>query len=228
MFEPVLNESLIKRAQEKGLLKINLHDLRLYSEDTHRKVDAPPFGGGQGMVFTPQPLFSAVESILGHPACPLKKKDPLVKTVLFSPKGKILDQKKAKEFLACERLILIAPRYEGIDERVRDHLADEEISLGDYILSGGELPAMVFIDCLTRLIPGVVSDPASIKEESFEDFLLDYPVYTRPRDFRGMLVPEVLTSGDHQKIRSWRRQKAEELTRDRRPDLWKKRKNTDK
>ncbi len=222
MFEPVMNETLIKRAQAKGLLKVNVHDLRAYSDDSHRKVDAPPYGGGQGMVFSPQPVFKAVESLLGYPVYPAAGKDPAKRIILFSPQGRQMNQKMLRQYLAYERLILIAPRYEGIDERVRRYCAEEEISLGDYILSGAELAGMVFIDCLTRLIPGVVSSPDSIVQESFENGLLDYPVYTRPQDFRGLKVPDELMSGDHKKIEEWRKRKAEEITRCQRPDLWEK------
>ncbi len=225
MFGSVISETMIKRAQEKGLLKIKVHDLRAYSSDSHQKVDDAPYGGGAGMVFKPEPLFCAVEDILGYPVYPPEREDPTKKVVLFSPKGKRLNQKVAREMLKFQRLILIAPRYEGVDERVRDHLIDEEISLGDYILSGGELAAMVFIDCLARLIPGVVSSADSIIQESFEDNLLDYPVYTRPEDFRGLKVPHVLRDGDHARIAAWRREKSREITKELRPDLWEKRSN---
>ena len=218
MFSPVINESIIKRAQNKGLVKINIHDLRDYTEDVHKKVDAPSYGGG-GMVFMAQPVFSCVESVLGGK----KKKDSKKRVVLFSPKGKKLNQRMVRKFLKYQRLVLIAPRYEGVDERVRKHLADEEISIGDYVLSGGELASMVFIDSIVRLIPGVVSDRESVKKESFEDDLLDYPHYTRPEDFRGLKVPGVLLSGNHKEIQNWRKKKAEEETRKLRPDLSKKR-----
>ena len=220
MFSPVIGESIIKRAQAKGLVKINLHDLRSFSDDPHQKVDAPSYGSG-GMVFSPQPLFSAVESLVGKRGSPKAKKNPDTKVILFSPQGKTLTQKKVHKFLRCEHLVLIAPRYEGVDERVRKHLIDEEISIGDYVLSGGEIPAMVFIDSLVRLIPGVVSDQKSVQNESFEKGLLDYPHYTRPQEFRGLKVPSVLCSGDHKKIKEWRRKKALENTKKKRPDLMK-------
>jgi tRNA (guanine37-N1)-methyltransferase len=218
MFLPVIEETIIKRAQQKGLVKINLHNLRDYSPLSGKKVDAPSYGGG-GMVFRCEPLFLCVESILGYRVYPKEKKDPKKRIILFTPKGKVLNQKLIKKFLKYERLILIAPRYEGVDERVRKYLTEEEISLGDYILSGAELATMVFIDCLVRIIPGVVADIDSIKEESFEGNLLDWPHYTRPSDFRGLKVPKVLLSGDHKKIKEWRIKKAEELTKKRRPDL---------
>ena len=218
MFTPVIDESIIKRARAKGLLKINLHDLRTYTDDPHKKIDAPGYGGG-GMVFKPEPLFSAVEHILKCRAYPKEKSDKNKRIVLFSPQGKKLNQQLLKKFLTYERLILIAPRYEGVDERVVNCLADEEISIGDYVLSGAELAAMVFIDSIARLIPGVVSDRSSIENESFENGLLDYPAYTRPEDFRGLKVPEVLLSGNHDKIKKWRKDKAYEATKKKRPDL---------
>ncbi len=218
MFAPVINESIIKRAQTKGLLKINIHDLRKYTDDPHKKVDAPGYGGG-GMVFRPEPFFKATESILGYKIYPPEKKDKNKRIILLSPQGKTLKQATAKKFLNYERLILLAPRYEGVDERVARYLAEEEVSVGDYVLSGAELAAMLFVDCVTRLIPGVVSDKESIKRESFENKLLDYPSYTRPEDFRGLKVPEVLLSGNHGKIDKWREEKALEATKKKRPDL---------
>ena len=220
MFAPVVNESIIKRAQTKGLAKINVHDLRKYTDDPHKKVDAPGYGGG-GMVFGPEPFFKATESILGYKIYPPEKKDKNKRIVLLSPQGKTLKQATAKKFLNYERIILLAPRYEGVDERVAKYLAEEEISIGDYVLSGAELAAMVFVDCIVRLIPGVVSDKESIKRESFENKLLDYPSYTRPEDFRGLKVPEVLLSGNHGKIDKWRKEKAVETTKRKRPDLLK-------
>jgi len=221
MFSPVIDESIIKRARAKGLLKINLHDLRDYTDDPHKKIDAPAYGGG-GMVFKPEPVFGAVEKILGYKVHPKVKTDKNKRIVLLSPQGKRLNQQLLKKFLAFERLILIAPRYEGVDERVVKYVAEEEISIGDYILSGAELAAMVFIDSVARLIPGVVSDRDSIKNESFEGNLLDYPAYTRPEDFRGLKVPEILLSGNHDKIKKWRKEKAYETTRKKRPDLLEK------
>ncbi len=223
MFSPVIGESIIKRAQDKGLVKIRIHDLRDFSTDKHRKIDSPSYGGG-GMVFQVTPCFKAVELILGDKVDPGKKKNKNTKVLLFTPKGKTLNQETVKQFLKTERLILLAPRYEGVDERVREYLVDEEISIGDYVLSGAELPSMVFVDALTRLIPGVVSDKDSIKNESFESFLLDYPHYTKPAEFRNLKVPEILLSGDHEKINKWRKKKALEFTKKRRPDLLKKNK----
>lgn len=218
MFSPVIGESIIKRALNKGLVKIAIHDLRDYTCDPHRKVDAPSYGGG-GMVFKPAPFFAAVEAILGKDRGAKKDRNRQKKVILFSPQGKTLHQKMVREFLKCEHLVLLAPRYEGVDERVRKYLVDEEISIGDYILSGAELPAMVFIDSLVRLIPGVVSDKESVQKESFENNLLDFPHYTRPEDFRGLKAPAVLLSGNHRKIEQWRREKAREVTKRKRPDL---------
>ena len=225
MFSPVLGESMIKRAQDKGLVKINIHNLRDYCCDLHKKVDAPSFGGGPGMIFRPEPIFKAVESILGYSLYPEKTEDNKKIIVFFTPQGKILNQKLAKEFLDFERIILLSGRYEGIDERIKRYLIEKEISLGDYVLSGGELPVMVFIDALTRIIPGVVSCRNSIKQDSFGNNLLDYPHYTRPRNFRGLKVPDVLLSGNHSKIASWRSAQALKSTLQKRPDLLKKKKN---
>jgi tRNA (guanine37-N1)-methyltransferase len=210
MFAPVLGESIIKRAITKGLVRINVHDLREYSDDSHKKIDAPSYGGG-GMVFTPQPLFSAVEKLKGMGA----------RVVLMGPQGKRLNQKMVRSFLNSDQLIILAPRYEGVDERVRENIIDDEVSIGDYVLSGGELPAMVFIDSIVRLIPGVVSDSESVANESFENDLLDYPHYTWPQEFRGLKVPEVLAGGNHKKIVEWRKNRALELTKKLRPDLLK-------
>jgi tRNA (guanine37-N1)-methyltransferase len=218
MFYPVIGESIIKRAANKGLVKINVHDLRNYTSDPHKKIDAPSYGGG-GMVFKTEPLFCAAESILGYKIYPKDKKDNKKRIIIFSPQGKTLTQKLIKKFLNYERLILLAPRYEGVDERVMKYLAEEEISIGDYILSGAELATMVFIDCLVRLIPGVVSDKESIRQESFESGFLDFPHYTRPESFRGLKVPPVLLSGNHQKIEEWRKLKTIRVTRKKRPDL---------
>ncbi len=217
MFEAVLKESILKRAQDKGLVKINIHNLRDFSGDPNKRIDAPSYGGG-GMVFQIEPVYKALEFILGSGAAETKGLSR-TKKILFTPKGKTLNQERLKDFLECQRLVLIAPRYEGIDQRVSDHLVDEEISVGDYILSGGELPAMVFSDCLIRLIPGVVSDRESIQQESFQKKILDYPHYTRPAEFRGLKVPDTLLSGDHQKIKEWRAKAAAKITQKQRPDL---------
>jgi tRNA (guanine37-N1)-methyltransferase len=219
MFAPVLGESIIKRAQQKRKVKILIHDLRDYTLDKHRKVDDRPFGGGSGMVLCAEPIFRAVEALNPKP----ETRNP--KVILLTPQGKTLTQKLAKTLSREKHLILICGHYEGVDERVRRHLADEEISIGDYVLTGGELPAMVLVDALVRLVPGVLGDKNSLNFESFTGNLLEYPQYTRPADFRGFRVPAVLLSGDHQKIERWRRQQAAGRTKNRRPDLLKGRKN---
>jgi tRNA (guanine37-N1)-methyltransferase len=215
MFAGILNESIIKRAQKKSKVKIIIHDLREYSQDKHRKVDDRPFGGGSGMVMKPEPIFRAIEALTKNAKS--KIKNP--KVILLSPRGKTLNQKLAKKLAKCNHLVLICGHYEGIDERVRQYLVDEEISIGDYVLTGGELPSMVLIDCIVRLIPGVLGDRDSLSFESFENSLLEYPHYTRPADFRGYKVPKVLLSGNHKIIESWRKNQALKITKNRRPDL---------
>ena len=211
MFGPILNESIVKRAQEKKKVKIHVHDLRDYSEDKkHRKVDDRPFGGGPGMVMMAQPLFDAVKTIKA------KRKAIVIYT---SPSGKPFAQIHAKRLTKAKNLIIICGHYEGIDERVREHLVDEEISVGDYVLTGGELPAMIIVDAVTRLIPGVLGKEASLLHESFEDNLLEGPQYTRPADFRGKKVPDVLLSGNHNAIEKWRKSQALAKTKKVRPDL---------
>jgi len=220
MFAPVLNESIVKRAQNKGKVKICVHDLRDYTFDKHRKVDDRPFGGGSGMVMNPEPIFNAVKALTGdrRPATGRQK------IILLAPQGKKLDHKMAKRLSKCKHLILICGHYEGVDDRVREALVDEVVSIGDYVLTGGELPAMVLVDSIVRLIPGVLGDKNSLNFESFEGNLLEYPQYTRPALFKGMSVPGILLSGDHKKIDAWRRQEALKLTKQKRPDLIKERK----
>lgn len=213
MFAPILNESIIKRAQKKGKAKIYVHNLRDYTLDKHRKVDDRPFGGGSGMVMNAEPIFRAVEAIKSK----VRRQNSQV--ILLCPQGENLNQKTAKRLTGYKHLILICGHYEGVDERVREHLADEEISIGDYVLTGGELPAMVLVDSVVRLIPGVLGDKNSLNFESFEDNLLEYPQYTRPADFRGFKVPAILLSGDHKKIEAWRQKQALKKTRQRRPNL---------
>jgi tRNA (guanine37-N1)-methyltransferase len=215
MFGPVLNESIIKRAQNKGKVKIYLHDLRDFTSDKHRKLDDRPFGGGSGMVLGAEPIFNAVESITSHVA----GRTPHV--ILLCPQGKQLNQKLSGRLTKYKHLILICGHYEGVDERVRKYLVDEEISIGDYVLTGGELPAMVLVDAVVRLLPGVLGDRNSLNFESFESNLLEYPHYTRPAKFRGMSVPRILLSGDHKQIEIWRKQQALKRTKQRRPDLLK-------
>jgi len=214
MFSAVLDESIIKRAQKKGKVKFFVHDLRDYTLDKHRKVDDRPFGGGSGMVIQVEPIFRAIQAIK-------KKIKGKSKVILLCPQGKRFNQERAGKLAKCRNLILICGHYEGVDERVRLYLADEEISIGDYILTGGELAAMVVVDSLVRLIPGVLGDKNSLNFESFEGNLLEYPQYSRPSKFKNWPVPEVLVSGAHDKIEAWRKQEALKRTRQRRPDLLK-------
>ena len=215
VFKPYVNESILKIAQEKGKLEIRLHNLRDYTLDKHRKVDDRPFGGGPGMILTPEPVFRAVEHVN---QISKSKNENKAKIILLTPQGKTLNQKLAEKLSKRKQLILICGRYEGVDERVRESLIDEEISIGDYILSGGG-GALVLTDSLARLLPGVLGHKDSNVRESFSNNLLEYPQYTRPADFRGMRVPEVLLSGDHKKIEGWRKQQAVTITKKKRPDL---------
>jgi len=221
MLEGPLGFSILKRAREAGIVTIRVHDLRAWAEDRHHKVDDAPYGGGGGMVLMPGPLFAAVEDIrLRHPA----KRD---RTILFCPQGIRYDQEAARRLSGYDRLILICGRYEGVDERVREHLADEAISIGDYVLTGGEIPALAVIDSVTRLLPGALGDEEAPTRDSFWDGSLDHPHYTRPAEFRGHKVPEVLLSGDHGKIAAWRREQARARTAERRPDLLERRREDD-
>jgi len=215
MFSAVLDESMIKQAQAKGKVKIFLHDLRDYTLDKHRKVDDRPFGGGSGMLIQAEPIFRVVEAIK-------KKIRVKAEVILLCPQGDKFTQKKAKELSGCRNLILICGHYEGVDERVRRYLVDAQISIGDYVLTGGELPAMVLVDSVVRLIPGVLGNKNSLNFESFEGNLLEYPQYSRPAKFRDYMVPEVLISGAHNKISAWRKIEALKRTKQRRPDLLKK------
>ena len=220
MFESPFGDSIIQRAREEGLLDLRVHDLRDYSLNKHRKVDDTPFGGGVGMVMNVEPIARVLAAI--------KKEVPETRTILLSPGGRPFDQEKAWELSRLPSLTLICGRYEGIDERVRLHFVDEEISIGDYILTGGEIPAMVLVEAISRLVPGVLGDPESTVEESFAGDLLEYPQYTRPRDYQGFKVPEILVSGDHKKIRDWQKAEALKKTARVRPDLLKKNKRQDK
>ncbi len=218
MFSAVLDESIIKRAQAKGKVKIFTHDLRNFTLDKHRKVDDRPFGGGSGMIIQAEPVFRAVEAVK-------KKIKGKSKVILLCPQGKRFNQDYARKLSKCAGLIFICGHYEGVDERVRLHLADEEISIGDYLLTGGELAAMVVVDSVVRLIPGVLGDKNSLNFESFEGNLLEYPQYSRPAKFRNWPVPGVLVSGDHHKISLWRKLEALKRTGLRRPDLLKNKSN---
>lgn len=205
-----LNESIIGRAREKSLIEINLINIRDFSKDKHKKVDDTPYGGGAGMIMKPDVVYDAYASV----------KDEKAKVIYMSPQGKKLNQDKVIELSKESHLILLCGHYEGIDQRVIDEIVDEEISIGDYVLTGGELPAMVLIDAVSRYVDGVLSD-GSTDEESFRNNLLEYPQYTRPEEFRGRKVPEVLISGHHENIKKWREQKSQEITKIKRPDLLK-------
>jgi len=217
VFKSILGESIIKRAQKKGLLKIIVHNLRDYTRDKHRKVDDRPFGGGPGMLFKPDPIFRAVEYIKA------KSKSKELKIILLTPQGNTLNQKVAQRLSKNKHLVLICGHYEGVDHRVSSIIIKKNIYIGDYILTGGELPAMVLVDAITRLIPKVLGDKDSAKSESFCHGLLEYPQYTRPANYKGKKVPRVLLSGDHQAIAKWRKEQALKTTKKKRPELLKKR-----
>jgi tRNA (guanine37-N1)-methyltransferase len=210
--EGPLQQSILQRAQEHDVVTIRVHDLRAFTTDKHRQIDDYPFGGGAGMVLKPEPLFRAVEAIEDEAGAPDE-------VVYLTPDGERLTQPIANRLSTEEHLVLIAGHYKGIDQRVRDALVTREISIGDYVLSGGELPALVLVDAVVRLVPGVLGDASSALTDSFQDGLLDAPVYTRPAEFRGREVPSVLRSGNHQRIEAWRDEKRLEKTRERRPDL---------
>ncbi len=212
MFESPLGHSIIKRACEAGIVNIALTNIRDFAKGPHFKVDDKPYGGGPGMIMAPPPVFECYEHV-----CSLSPKKP--KTIILTPQGSPFDHRKATELAAEDRLLFIAGRYEGFDERIRIGLDAEQISVGDYVLSGGELAAMVIIDAVIRLLPGALGDEDSAKDDSFSDSLLEYPQYTRPEDFRGMKVPDVLLSGNHAEIAKWRKEQAVERTKKQRPDL---------
>ncbi len=240
-FRGPLDYGIVRRAREAGLIEISVHDLRNFTSDRHKTVDDRPFGGGEGMVMKPEPIFACVES-MGIPSQEQRRAHESRETVvLLSPQGRMFNQSVAQELAALERMVLLCGRYEGVDERVAEHLADQEISIGDYVLSGGEMAAAVMVDAITRLVPGALGNAASAQQESFtaglkdaslncdtpdstcaSGGLLDYPHYTRPAEFRGAAVPEVLLGGNHEQIRKWRRKKALEKTLRNRPDLLEK------
>ena len=217
-FREVFDFGIIRRAKVSEIVEIRIHDIREFTTDKHRMTDDRPFGGGDGMVFKPEPIFNAIESILG--TCGRENYPPQTKVVLLTPQGRVLKQAVAKELAdETEQLVLICGRYEGVDERVSEALVTDEISIGDYVLSGGEPAAIVMVDAIVRLLPNALGSETSAENDSFSSGLLDYPHYTQPRDFRGMPVPEVLLSGNHAEIEKWRRQKALEKTRKFRQDL---------
>jgi len=213
MVEGPLAEGIVARAIAKGILDVRVHDLRAFTTDRHRVVDDMPFGGGPGMVLKPEPLFTAVDRIREERGTPAT-------VILTSPDGERLTHDVAGRLAALDHVVILCGRYEGVDERVREHLATETISIGDYVVSGGELPALVIVDAVARLVPGVVGDESSVAGDTFaRDGLLDFPQYTRPADFRGLTVPPVLLSGHHAAIEKWRREQAIARTRRHRPDL---------
>jgi tRNA (guanine37-N1)-methyltransferase len=209
LFDAPLRTSLLGKAVEAGRIEVSVRDLREHGLGRHRSVDDEPYGGGAGMVMRPEPIFAAVEAV----------EEEGSHVVLLSPRGARLDQAMASRLAGLDHLILVCGRYEGVDQRVGDHLVDEEVSIGDYVLAGGEVAALVLIEAVSRLVPGVVGNPQSLRSESHAAGLLEYPQYTRPAEFRGWRVPDVLVSGDHGAVERWREERAEELTRERRPDL---------
>jgi len=211
VFEPYLQTSILQRARQRGLLQVNLYNIRDWTHDRHHVTDDEPYGGGGGMVMKPEPVFAAVEGVLGSPApCPV---------VLLTPQGRLFNQTVAQELALQPRLALLCGRYEGVDERVRQYLVSDEISIGDYVLTGGELPALVLVDAIARTLPGVLGDPEGAWDDSHASGLLEYPHYTRPPEFRGWGVPDALLSGDHARIARWRREQSLLRTWQRRPDL---------
>ena len=215
IFDGPLRESLLGKAVAGGVVDVRLHDLRDFTTDRHRQVDDEPYGGGPGMVMKPGPVVAAVEALASGSG----EGGPAPRVVLLSPAGRRLDQQLVRDLAGEPWLVLVCGRYEGVDERVVEALGAEEVSIGDYVLSGGEVPALVLLEAVTRLVPGVVGKEESLARDSFEDGILDHPHYTRPRDFRGLEVPEVLLSGNHAEIERWRREAAEAKTRRNRPDL---------
>lgn len=215
MVETVLSESIIGRAQKNGILDVHAHNIRDYSENKHRRVDDTPYGGGRGMLMAAPPVWNCWQAVLAGAG-----ESEQIRTIYLSPRGKTFTQKDAGRLAQYDRLILLCGHYEGIDQRAVDAVADEEISIGDYVLTGGELPACILADSVGRLIDGVLPEAECHEKESFEKYLLEYPQYTRPEVFRGEHVPEVLLSGHHENIDKWRLAKAEEVTRQRRPDLY--------
>jgi tRNA (guanine37-N1)-methyltransferase len=223
VFPAYLDTSIIKRARERGLIQVNIHNIREYTHDKHHTTDDMPYGGGGGMVMKPEPVFEAIESVLGQETLPTSPEaEANVPVILLTPQGRVFNQSIAKELSQHKKIALLCGRYEGIDERIRENIITDEISIGDYVLTGGELPALVLIDAVSRLLPEVLGDPTGAEDDSHAMGLLEYPHYTRPPEFRGWKVPEVLLSGDHGKIDKWRRQQALMRTFKKRPDMLEK------
>jgi tRNA (guanine37-N1)-methyltransferase len=220
VFPPYLESSILQRARQRGLIDVHVHNIRDYTRDRHHTTDDTPYGGGGGMVMKPEPVFEAVETVLGFDSRQIQPTP--IPVILLTPQGRVFTQRVAEELSAHERIALLCGRYEGVDERIREHLVTDEISIGDYVLTGGELPALMIIDAVSRLIPGVLGDPTGAEDDSHSMGLLEYPHYTRPPEFRGWQVPEVLLSGDHGRIEKWRREQALTRTLSRRPDILEK------
>lgn len=223
VFPSYLDTSILKRARERGLIQVNVHNIRDYTRDKHHTTDDQPYGGGGGMVMKPEPVFEAIETVLGLASPPsTPEAGSNIPIILLTPQGRVFNQSIAKELSQYPRLALLCGRYEGIDERIRENLVTDEISIGDYVLTGGELPALILIDAVARLLPEVLGDPTGAEDDSHAMGLLEYPHYTRPPEFRGSKVPDVLLSGDHKKIDQWRREQALERTFRKRPDMLEK------
>jgi tRNA (guanine37-N1)-methyltransferase len=223
IFPPYLDSSILNRARQKGLIDVRVHNIRDYAHDKHHMTDDTPYGGGGGMVMKPEPIFEAVETVLGIAPLPTQPKpDSNTPIILLTPQGRVFNQRIAEELSRYEHIALLCGRYEGVDERIREHLVTDEISIGDYVLTGGELPALMIIDAVSRLLPGVLGDPTGAEDDSHSMGLLEYPHYTKPPEFRGAKVPDVLVSGNHAKIEKWRREQALTRTFNKRPDMLEK------
>ena len=217
VFPPYLESSILQRARQRGLIDVRIHNIRDYTHDRHHTTDDTPYGGGGGMVMKPEPVFEAVESVLGISS--VQAQTIPVPVILLTPQGRVFTQHIAEELARYERIALLCGRYEGVDERIRRHLVTDELSVGDYVLTAGELPALLVIDAVSRLIPRVLGDPTGAEDDSHSMGLLEYPHYTRPPEFRGWKVPDILLSGDHAKIETWRREQALQRTFNKRPDM---------
>jgi tRNA (guanine37-N1)-methyltransferase len=223
VFPSYLDTSILKRARERGLITVNVHNIRDYTHDKHHTTDDQPYGGGGGMVMKPEPVFEAIETVLGHASPPSTPEvESNIPIILLTPQGRVFNQSIAKELSQYKKIALLCGRYEGIDERIRENLVTDQISIGDYVLTGGELPALILIDAVSRLLPDVLGDPTGAEDDSHAMGLLEYPHYTRPPEFRGNKVPDVLLSGDHKKIDKWRREQALLRTYQKRPDMLEK------
>ena len=214
LVEYILNESIIGRAQKNGAIKVNCHNIRDFSTDKHRRVDDTPYGGGKGMLMMAPPIYDCYEHIISSKSETSKKR-----VIFMSPSGKVFDQKKAEELSKYDDIVILCGHYEGVDKRIIDEIIDEEISIGDFVLTGGEIPACIIVDAVSRLVDGVLSDPECYEKESISSGLLEYPQYTRPYEFHGVRVPDVLISGNHAKIDEWRHEQALKITKEKRPDL---------